>query len=156
MGLDKETIYTKKIARRGTYIPADMQVNILDVKTAADVMATDLITVTPDMTIGEYEKSAKPTGHHGFPVVSNGALVGIVSDYDITACKGIGEDDLTIRDIMQDKVITAYPSSSLQSVFKNMLGRNISHVPVVDSENPKKLVGFITKRDILNILDVEI
>ncbi|MFH1437919.1 MAG: chloride channel protein [Pseudomonadota bacterium] len=154
--LQKETIYTKKIARRGTYIPADMQVNILDVKIAADIMARDIITVTPDMTVSEYEKSIKPSGHHGFPVVSDGELIGIVSDHDITACKEIGETDFTIMNLMQDKIVTAYPSSSLQSVFKSMLNLNISHVPVVDFKNPKKLVGFITKRDILTVLDEEI
>lgn len=154
--LQRDTIYTKKLTRRGTYIPTDMQVNILDVKTAADVMAGNIITVNPDITVDEFEKSARLSGHHGFPVVCDEKLVGIITDYDITCCKGIGETNITISELMQEKIITANPGDSLQFVFKNMLARNISHIPVVDDRDPKKLLGFITKRDILRMLNEEL
>jgi CIC family chloride channel protein len=154
--LQKDTIYTKKLVRRGTYIPTDMQVNILDVKTAADVMATDIVTVSPKITVEEFEKSVAPTGHHGFPVVTKGKLVGIITDYDITCCKGIGETGIKVEDLMHENVVTAHPNDSLQSVFENMLTRNISHVPVVDRKNPRKLLGFITKRDVLNVLSKDL
>jgi CIC family chloride channel protein len=154
--LQPNTIYTMKLARRGTYVPADMQVNILDIKTAADVMAHDVITVAPGISVEEYERSVRLTGHHGFPVLnSRGKLAGLITDHDITCCKGRGETGVRVKELMQKNVITAYPHDSLQSVFKSMLTHNISHVPVVDVKDSKKVLGFITKRDILNVLDEE-
>ncbi len=152
-----QTIYTMKLTRRGTYVPADMQVNILDIKTAADVMARDVVTVAPGISVEQYESSVRLTGHHGFPVLnSRGKLVGIITDYDITCCKGRGETGVRVKELMRKDVVTAFPQDSLQSVFKSMLSHNISHVPVVDVKDQRKVLGFISKRDILTVLDEEL
>lgn len=51
--------------------------------TARDVMTTALRVVNPEMSLPELERAFIDERVHGFPVVENGRLVGIVSRSDI-------------------------------------------------------------------------
>jgi len=50
---------------------------------------------------------------------------------------------------MTEELITAQPDDTLEDVLVKIGDEELSHFPVVDPENPNKLVGFFTKGDII-------
>ncbi len=152
--LKQQTIYTAKLIRRGTFVPQDMQVNLLEVRTVSDSMVSDVVTMGPDNTLCDYEDLVKKTGHRVYPIVQDGLLQGIVTDLDTIRYRS-GCPDIRIGDIMCEDLVTAFPSSSLQEVFQSMVLNNISHVPVVQSSNVRVLKGIICMRDIMHVLGRE-
>ncbi|MDO8657403.1 MAG: CBS domain-containing protein, partial [Candidatus Levybacteria bacterium] len=54
---------------------------------------------------------------------------------------------MKVSDVMSTQVNTVSPDTSVSSVAQIIFGHNINGVPVVKD---RKLVGFITERDILS------
>jgi acetoin utilization protein AcuB len=98
------------------------------------------------------------------PVISEGKLVGIVSDRDL---KKASPSDATtldmhellylisrikISDLMIKNPITVSPDYTIEEAAQLLLEYKISGLPVLDTKN--KLVGIITKSDIFRALIV--
>lgn len=63
---------------------------------------------------------------------------------------GIGEEQTKkAKDVMNQKVLFAYPDQKLDDVIKVMKKKSISQLPVKDHEN---IVGLISEKNILNAL----
>ena len=52
----------------------------------SDHMTSDVITVSPTMSMRELGQRFKETDFNSFPVMANGQVVGIVSKFDYLAC----------------------------------------------------------------------
>lgn len=122
---------------------------------AKDFMTTELIVATPTMTIEEAIKLLVNNRITGMPVVNKRQqLVGVVSEYDII--RAIDSFDAhkpldlsrTIKYSKRVSSITA--DTSLPSILKYFAEKKVRRLPVVNSHG--KLVGIITRRDIMRIL----
>jgi CIC family chloride channel protein len=56
---------------------------------------------------------------------------------------------IVARDIATRGVITVYPDDSLFTAFERIAAKDYSTLPVVSRENPNRLLGVVTRRDIL-------
>jgi acetoin utilization protein AcuB len=85
------------------------------------------------------------------PVVSDGTLVGIVSDRDLREHRG-HLDQVKINDIMSERPVTVTPATTIEEAARIMLERQIGGLPVVADG---RLVGMITTSDVMRaFLDV--
>ena len=50
---------------------------------------------------------------------------------------------------MTTKLIVAKPEDSLEAALMKLLDRKIGRLPVVDHDDPTKLIGLVTKFDII-------
>lgn len=57
---------------------------------------------------------------------------------------------MKVRTVMTSQVVTATTDSQLRELWKLLFSKHINAIPVVDKK--KKLVGIITKEDLLKIL----
>lgn len=57
---------------------------------------------------------------------------------------------MTIRDVMSKKITLVKPDASLRELWKTIFIHRVNAVPVVD--NKRKLVGIISKEDVLKLL----
>ncbi len=78
-----------------------------------------------------------------------GALEGIVSERDVV--HGIAEHgaaclDLTVADLMTQRVITCAPEDSVSRIARIMTENRIRHLPVVEG---KALVGVVSVGDVV-------
>jgi acetoin utilization protein AcuB len=90
-------------------------------------------------------------GFHRLPVVTDGKLVGIVTDRDLREHHGHLEHT-KINGVMSERPFTVTPATTLEEAAKILLERQIGGLPVVAEG---RLVGMITTSDILNaFLDV--
>jgi len=148
----EETIYTKKLRKKGIRIEHDLEVNILRTITVKEAMVTDIMSVTEDTPVRKIANMIISTGYQGFPVLDEeGGLVGIISHSDVSRALQKGQLDLRARDLEAKKIVTAYPDETLEEVLERMALKGIGHIPVVERFNPKNLVGFVTRSDIIKV-----
>ena len=151
----KRSILTEKVARRGYHLTREYSVDPLEMLTLHDVMSTDVETIHPSMPAREllerYIDGGNPRPHQGFPVVdSHGNLVGIVTRSNLLD-ESLAEatTDMTVAEVMETEPLIGFPQESCRSAAEKMAQAGVGRIPVVDAENPKRLVGIVTRSDLL-------
>jgi CIC family chloride channel protein len=145
------TIYESQVlnraespAHRGEY-----QVDILEGLKVESVMTRKVVTLKPSDLVSKFIKLMHSTGHLAYPVVEEGKLVGIVSLRDVLNVPTDEMNKRTIGEIMSRKVATARPDEKLTTVLARIDDTGYGHLPVVDPKDPSKLVGIVTRKDII-------
>lgn len=119
--------------------------------TVCDAMTKRPIIAKPDEGL---ERLAREMAHHhvgSLVVMKDKKLVGIVTEPDIirkVIAKNKNPYKLKAKDIMEKKVVTIGPEQDIYDALVLMKRHDIRHLPVMDS---KKMVGFLTIKDILKI-----
>lgn len=143
----------------------------------ADLMARDVVTVTPDTTVKDIIVLWERTGFGGFPVVDAGKIVGIVTEGDLVRMespikqpvvltildaiipigggKRLREDLLKhvgtrARDVMSSPVLTVRPDTDAAQAARILVDRGIKHLPVIGEDG--SLVGILSRKDLLRHL----
>jgi len=147
------TLYTKQVPTR-VESPAhrsEMLIDLLEEITVKEAMvpAERVITVTPEHTVLDVLRLVEKTGYIGYPVLENGKLVGIVTFEDAERIPVEDRAKTKVRDIMTRELIVAYPDEDLRSALAKMVNHNIGRLLVVPREDKSKLLGIITKGDII-------
>jgi CIC family chloride channel protein len=147
----KWTIYEKQVENRASS-PAhrrEMTVDILDRAMVKDAMTTNIITVNSSLSVQEVLELIHKYGYTGFPVVDNKKLVGIITFEDAEKVPYDKRGTSEVKDAMTKDLIIAEPEDSLEEALMELLDKKIGRLPVVDSNDPTKLVGILTKLDIM-------
>lgn len=126
-----------------------------------DRMTTGLITVNVDQPIREAWDLVEGRKLRRFPVLSNGKLVGIVTDRDLrnaTASSVVLTerkyqdyllDSIKIESIMTPDPVTISPDADLRDAAKSLLRLKVGGLPVVEQG---RLTGIITETDMIEAL----
>jgi CIC family chloride channel protein len=148
--LKKESIYTLKLIRRGVNIHEGREVNIMKSLSVERAMTSTIETVPEDMTLKELIRYTMGSKHSSFPVVDKqGLLTGILTFQDFKEI--IYEeclDGIIAKDLAITKVITVTDQDNLDMALKKIGFKNIEQLPVVDKNNPRKIIGILSRRDI--------
>ncbi len=142
------SIYTLKLERRGVQIRVGQEIVLEHVK-VEEVMSRRVVTVSANMTLAELEELMEETCHHGFPVVENGRLVGMVAFRDLAKVPPELRGRLRVKDIIKRRPVVAYPDESVEAALERMYEEGVGRLPVVDRRDEGRVVGIITKSDIL-------
>lgn len=102
-----------------------------------------------NMTLNDYKKKARETGHSRFPVIdAQWKLVGIVTSKEIIK---MDEKD-TIAQFMTKAPINVQLSTTVANCAHMMIWEGIELLPVTTPS--KKLVGVITRKDVLTAMQL--
>jgi CIC family chloride channel protein len=104
-----------------------------NLKAAQDLMETDLIG--------------------GYPITSDGKLVGIITRTDILKVEPSKRTEKTVADVMSRKLRKAYPDEDLFIALTRMISNGLGRLPVVLPDNHQSLVGIITRTDIAKAIE---
>jgi CBS domain-containing protein len=108
----------------------------------AEVVNAAPATTSPDRPVEEVALELVGRGLSGMPVLDGeGALVGVVSEYDLIARRG-----RTVGEIMSHGVITATEEASVAEVVRLMGLHGIRLVPIV---RDGRLVGVVSRTDLI-------
>lgn len=150
----KETIYTMKMKKKGVVYSYEREVNILETKLVQEVMITDVTCIENHNTLDQVSDKILSTGFQGFPCVDEaGNLTGIFTHSDVknAMCNKTDKNALICK-IKQDcKLVVTHPDDTLETALELMAEHGFGHMPVVDREDPTKLVGFLTRNDIIQV-----
>ena len=142
------SIYTLKLERRGVKLRMGRTFVLEHVK-VEEVMAKKVISVRADMPLSALELLVEESHHHGFPVTENGRLIGIVTFDDLTRVPMEERAKTKVKEILTKKLTVTYPDESVQTALDEMCAKKVGRLPVVDRADPTRLVGIITRSDIV-------
>lgn len=115
-----------------------------------------LITVSPDDSARDAAKVMHEKRIAAVMVTENDALVGIITERDMTArvvAAGLDPDTAKSRDIMTTDPDCLSPHDAPSQALKMMIERNYRHLPVTDGAD---LVGMVSVRDLYAIYNMEL
>ena len=127
----------------------DFVVDVLESLSVADVIGEARIpTLVPtDLTLRGAMKIVSDSRETHFPVVENERLVGIFSLTDLRRVflEDVVEDMVIVRDFMNDRVVTTRMTDSLNDVLRLMTRSNVNVLPVVDAEDPGRVIALLER-----------
>ena len=98
---------------------------------------------------------------HSWPLLdANGGFVGILTRGDLLAAfNREGDDDATLLDVGTKEPVVTYPDEQLEDAFDLMIRSGVGRLPVVDRDDPSRLVGMLSRGSLAtayrNVLDEE-
>ena len=111
------------------------------------VMTRDVITVTPNCSIGELKELLRVKRISGVPVVADGALVGMISIENVIQALEHGELAAPVASRMTKQIVSVRADDSMVSAVNLFARYGYGRFPVLDATG--KLVGILTKGDIV-------
>jgi len=145
------SIYNLKLVRRGVHVQLGHDVNLLNDIKIGEAMTTDLVTVRPDTPAREVLKLSERTTHHGFPLADKqNRLHGLVTCDDIRKAADEGRLDQPVRKLASHRLIVAFPDESLNDAVRKLGLHHVGRVPVVSRQDHRRLLGIITRKDIIS------
>ncbi len=146
------SLETYDLARAGIDLEAGKERNIMKSLLVGEVMNRHPAAVLENMTLREFTQFIANHRETNFPLVNDGGeLTGILSVQDFMGV--VFEEDLldlvVVKEISTHNVITAHEDEDLDQAMRKIGYRNIEQLPVVDRESHRKLIGIISRRDIV-------
>jgi len=115
---------------------------------ARDVMTRDVVTVTPETTREELATVLARHDISGVPVISEGKVVGVVTENDILAKTGAD----TVSQLMTRNVISVNEKDPVHRVASILMRNRVKRVPVMSDG---QMVGIISRHDLVEALALE-
>jgi Zn-dependent protease/CBS domain-containing protein len=140
-------------AAEASYVQVVVSSALKGVK-VGDIMKTDVVTVSPELTVQDLVDSYFFRYHYdSFPVSQEGGLLGLVSLNDLKKLPRERWRDTFVRDVMQTDLTTLSVArdEDVAIVLRRAVRDQTGTLPVVEAN---QLVGIITRRDIMEALRV--
>lgn len=152
----ENSIMTEKLVRRGVRVQQEYEASVLDTTRVSAVMTTNPATISETMSVQalmERINANDPafTRHQALLIVdSDGCLSGIVTRSDLLGALHNGHTDHTVLEAGTRDLIIAYPDDSVRDALNRMLSREIGRLPVVTHENPREIVGYLSRGNVIS------
>jgi H+/Cl- antiporter ClcA len=153
--LMRDTIMTRKIARRGVRVVSEFEADYLGRILVRDRAARPVVTVAGTQTLAQVRgwlASGLPeTRHQGFPVVDEtGRVIGVVTRRDLLAADdGGAAATTTLGSLVRRAPITIGEDATLREAADRMVVERVGRLVVVGRAAPGHAVGIITRSDLL-------
>jgi CIC family chloride channel protein len=147
--LSPTPIYDALLLQDGLHLPQVSTHPLRQIRVAA-AMSRRLVTVIEDWTVEEAQRHLLliEESHHVYPVVNEeGRLLGMLNAKEIgRALESDGRKKLA--DLPRLPPVHAHPDHGLDTVLVKLGRFEVSTLPVVSREDPTKLLGVISMRDV--------
>ena len=152
----KDSIYTLKLGRRGVNIKEGKEVNILKSIRVSEVMTRGVETISEGCTMEIMADIIAKSKFNSFPVLdSDNRLAGIVSFNDYS--EAIFNEDLkhllVAKDLATSDVVTVSADDNLYAALEKISRKDFATLPVMSVRDPGRLVGIVSRRDIIRAYD---
>jgi len=151
----RRSILTEKIARRGHHLSREYTVDPFDIHRVGEVMDRNVPTIPAAMTVRELaerlRRDAALARRQGTPILDeHGRLAGIITRSDLM--RALDKDSSGAAPVLDAGTrgpVVAYEDELLRDAAARMLDRDIGRLPVVDRDDPKRLIGYLGRSGIL-------
>jgi CIC family chloride channel protein len=150
------SIMTEKLARRGLRIHQDYETDIMQQMRVAETMDRRTPTIAASTSVGELaeriaRRDPEVSRHQALLVVDDKEqLQAIITRGDIfRALEREPSGSASVRESGSSRLIVTYPDETLSEASYKMLRYDIGRLPVVDRANPKQIVGYLGRPNIM-------
>ncbi|MEJ2034245.1 MAG: chloride channel protein, partial [Deltaproteobacteria bacterium] len=150
--IEKESIYTMKLHRRGLDVQTRRDENLMRTILVKDAMTppAELTTVPRTMPLNDLAQLFQESSSHGFAVVNGkGKLFGVVTLTDLERAMEQKQMNQTVEAICTTNVLTVFPDETLDDAFRHVGVLDVGRIPVVDRLDPRRLRGMLRRGDIV-------
>ncbi|MDR0532582.1 MAG: chloride channel protein [Verrucomicrobiales bacterium] len=150
------SIMSEKIARRGVSVPSEYSSDVYAHTRVAEVMDTQAPVIASQMPIQELisqlaSHDSELNQHQAYLLVGDeGQLEGIITRGDLVKMVELADLQQPVRRFASKNLIVIFPEDTLHTAVEKLLRHRIGRLPVVKSENPSCLIGYLSRADILS------
>ncbi len=149
--LQRHSIMTEKIARRGVRVIGEYSADVLARLHAGSVASRNVITLRATDSVTEALSTLDTLGasvmHQAFPVVDEeNRLEGVVTRRELFA----QSDSPSVLALVHRPPVWLYEDDSLRDAAEKMRVENVGRLPVV-SRATGRVVGILSRSDLLNV-----
>jgi CIC family chloride channel protein len=155
--LMSRSILTEKLARRGHHITREYSIDPFELALVRDVMDREAPSVPAGMKLTELADLVAQGGselnrRQGTLIVDGqNRLVGIITRGDIVrALRQSQAAEMTVMEAGSADLTVAYPDEPLHAALTKMLNRDVGRLPIVERDQPNRLVGYLGRAAILS------
>lgn len=150
IALSRDSVYTVRLAQRGILFDHDRTTSPLDLTQVKDVMSKSVQALPADLSIGEAFNRMIDLGHTGYPVVeADGKLAGVITRRDLSRQLAEGKGKHLLGAVITRSCITATPDEILYRARDRMVHKDVGRLIVVDPLDRRKIVGILTRSDLV-------
>ncbi len=150
--VSRDSVYTARLRDRGIEIQDTPEVNLMDSVTVAEAMDEVVDCVPVNMPVPQLMEKLGRDHERGYPVVDvDGNLAGIVTMRDVEETL-LARDpaQLVVGDICTRSVAVCRPDQTLGAAVSQFGARNFGRLPVIDPDNPARIIGVLRRADVVN------
>jgi CBS domain-containing protein len=154
--LGKTSIMTEKIVRRGVSVPAQYSADVFDHTLVDMVMEKNVTTMPASMPLAEFARRVAGNDpeygqRQAYPVLDeSGRLAGIITRGDLVRYSEVSHPSATVLDCATKRLIVGHPGETLHDAIHKLLVHDVGRLPVVDPDDPSRLLGFLSRGAILS------
>lgn len=151
----RRSILTEKLARRGQHIAREYSVDVFELRRVSEVMDAQPPVIpanTPVQTLAERIVRGDPdvARRHALLLVDDTQqLAGIVTRSDLLRAQRAHPPQATALDAGSIDPVVAFPDETLRDAIARMLREDVGRLPVVARANPRRIVGYLGRAEIL-------
>ncbi len=155
----EDSIYTRKLLKRGIRLAGGREVNIMQSLRVRQAMTEEVDTVSESTLFRDLLQTFTTSRSQYFPVLdARGEMSGIISFDDLRELlfeESIG-DLVVAKDIATEPEIRLTPEDTLWTAIEKFSIKDLEQIPVVSADNPKRLLGMISRRHVINVYNREV
>ncbi len=162
----KRSILTEKVARRGFHVSREYSVDPLERLQVSEIMTEQVVSIPASLPVSrlltEYFFRDGQPKHQGYPVVDEkGELLGVITRSSLLAHWISGRfnttedgrvpelDPIIAFDLIEMDPVTAFPWETCRIAAERMAQNKVGRLAVVAPEARKRIVGIVTRSDLL-------
>jgi CIC family chloride channel protein len=158
--IQRESIYTLKLIRRGVNLFRGREVNILRSLPVKEIMQTKPAVIPARTNFNELMNLLMESSHTQFFVTdSAGHLSGSISIQDVRRALAHEEylsNLLIAQDLVDPHIARLNPEDTLDTAMKLFGQYGSDEIPIVDSKDENKIIGSVRYRDIISAYNREL
>jgi len=155
----KNSIYVQYLLNKGVNIRHGREMSILNSIKVKDVMSSEFTTIAQEMPFRKILETIAYSKNLYFPVLdSKGDMTGILSFSDIREMMFDEElgDLIVAGELATQKVLALMPEQNLNEAMEIFAQLDVEQLPVVRSDDQVKVIGMVTRGDVLSSYNREI
>jgi CBS domain-containing protein len=161
----RRSILTEKVSRRGYHLSREYAIDPLEILFVRETMRTNIVALSDKISLKTLAQtlntSPNPTSANSpsrvqvqrlYPVLnSDGQMIGVVTRKDLQKLvqQHTTDGNYQLAELVHRNPVVAYPDEPLRVVVYRMAQTGFTRFPVVERDNPQKLVGMISLNDLL-------
>lgn len=132
-------------------LEAELARTVRPARTVGEIMSRGPHLLPPGESIRSAADRMQRFGHEGYPVVTEGRVVGLLTRRAVDRAMAHGMGDEPIAHVMEPGSVVVHPQDSVQHLQRVMIQHDWGQVPVADS-GTGEIMGIVTRTDLLRSL----